>query len=140
MKKILVTLLLLLSAAHAKTLPDVTKVVLVSDLTVEMITELTQGMHPDTAVEFKEGSCLPVHFLFRNKLFSVAYDPKITVKMETAGYVRFMKKKAYMSLDLVNWDKPEYFLDADILNVNVETNEDKTHVTFEASAAKSGEQ
>lgn len=125
--------LMLVATAEAKTLPVINSVMSVTELTPEMINNLIEGMYSDVTLQFQEGTALPLQFLVRNKLFSLKFDPKLTIKVETSGYIRFINKKTYMSLDGINWEKPEHFINGDSATANVKISPDKSHIVVEVN-------
>jgi hypothetical protein len=121
----LFTFLFLLSAAEAKprTFSEITEVISAKDLDISLIEELVLGLHPDAAVEFLEGTSIPIHFFLNNKFFSIAYNPNITVRVNSPCYLRFNGRSVYMSADLIHWEKPGKFCDG-LPEVIVKPNED----------------
>lgn len=114
MKRIILytlTLTLFLSPVFAKekNFPQPRRVVNLAQLDPELIEELLLGMHPDIAIECKEGSKFPVQFLHNYGLFSLKCTPNLSIKVERPCYLRFVKRKVYISEDLAKWEKPSKF-------------------------------
>ena len=138
MKKFAVALLFA-ATAYAKSdnyvkaadLPPVTSIMPALGLESNAARYLTSGKLPDTALEFQAGSELPVRYLLRHNLLSLSYDPKLTIKVEKTCYLRFVGKKVYMSLDLVEWHKPKEFFDLEQLDVDVCIPQDSSGLIFE---------
>lgn len=104
-------LTLCFASAHAKEdkFAEVQKIITIEDLTPETTKEFCLGMHPDTVIEFKEGSSLPLNFLLKNEIVSLKVNPQIGINVETTCYVRVIGKKAYMSTDMETWERPNAF-------------------------------
>jgi hypothetical protein len=101
--------ILCLSQIQAKTLPNVTNVVSCDQLSPNMIQGFAEGMYPDVAIEFNEGSVIPLQFLFNYKIFSLQCNPNLSAKIDTTCYLRCVNKKVYISLDMASWQKPSEF-------------------------------
>lgn len=92
-----------------KTLPEPRQIVSFAQLDSALINELIAGTHPDMAIEFQPGTEIPLRFFHRDSLFSLSFVPNLAIKVEKLCYLRFMKKKVYISQDLVKWEKPDLF-------------------------------
>lgn len=121
--------------AKTKTLPEVRQVISLTDVTPEMSKELLSGMHPDIAIECKEGTSLPLQFLTKYGFFSLKWNPQLTLKVDRPCYLRTIKRRAYLSLDLVNWDKPRNFFKGKA-NTDVKISNDKSHILIETDLAQ----
>jgi len=112
--------MLLLSPLFAKdkSFPEVSRVVPMTELDAVFIKEVASGAHPDIAIECKEGTTLPIGFLHNWGLFSLKCMPNLTITVEMPCYLRCVGKKAYMSQDLISWEKADRFFsgkcDADV--------------------------
>ncbi len=133
----LLTCALLVTAAHAgggKVFNDVPRIVSCSEISYEQIEQLTKSKDWDFVIEFKEGTVVPLRFLVRNPFFSAALDPNLVFKVEKTCYLRVAHRKAYMSEDLVNWEKPEDFLGREpAVNIQLIPNADKGGFTLQAT-------
>lgn len=133
LKPILVLMLLLSKTeAKTKTYPQVDKIVSVLDLNSELIQGIVAGMYPNMAIEFKEGSSIPLVFLSNYNIFSVKCDPKLSVNVDTTCYLRTIGKKLYMSVDLVNWKKARTYFKGRMVP-NLQVSPDKSHVLVESN-------
>ncbi len=107
MKQLILFLLVLAPIfGREKILPEPKQIVSLSQLDSDWIKEWIGGLHPDMAVEFKPGTEIPLRFFHRAPLFSIAFAPNLAVRVEKLCYLRFVKKKVYISQDLVSWEKP----------------------------------
>jgi hypothetical protein len=119
-----------------KTLPEIREVIPFTELTVEKVKELIDGKYKDTAILCEEGTELPLKFLFKYGLFSVKHTPELTVKIERTCYIRrYLKKKVYMSYDLVHWENAEKFFKSEP-NYNVGVSNDRSHILIETDMSK----
>lgn len=113
MKKALFLCVCTLITAAAHTAPvtfnDVTRIVSADELSVEKINALIHLKNWDFTLEFKEGANFPVKFLTKARCFSVALNPNLAFKVDKKCYLRVVKKKCYLSEDLVEWTKAEKF-------------------------------
>jgi hypothetical protein len=92
-----------------------------TELDASFIKELALGMHPDVAVECKKGTTLPLRFFHNWGLFSLKCAPNLTVKVEEPCYLRCVRKKLYISQDLVTWEKADKFFNGKCdANVNID--------------------
>lgn len=90
-----------------KFLPEPRQIVSMAELDSALINELVAGGHPDVAIELKPGAEIPFRLFHRcNPFFSLAVNPNVSAKVEKLCYLRFVKKKVYISQDLVTWEKP----------------------------------
>lgn len=112
LKSLLISILFIspLCSREIKQLPEVTKIITLDGLSTEMIEELLSSNHPDIVIECKEGAFVPLQFLYNVHIASLKYSPDLTLKVEKSFYLRFINKKAYMSEDLVIWEKPSKFI------------------------------
>lgn len=109
---------------------EIKQVMLLTDLTSKISKELLEGRHPQVAVECKEGTHLPLKYLFNMGAFSIKLDPNLSLKVEKACYIRILSnKKGYVSFDLENWEKPNIKL----LDTQVGLSQDKSHILLETS-------
>ncbi len=132
--KLTLVLALFLSTTEAKTktLPAVDQVIPAMDLTPETIQGLIAGLHPNVAIELKEGTSVPLHFLLNHKFFSMKCDPNLSIKITTPCYLRTVGKKLFLSVDLVGRDSPDSFFRGTLVP-NVCVSSDKSHVIIETN-------
>ncbi len=97
--------------ARTKTLPSPGHIVPITNVDTQLISELIAGMHPDLVVECTEGTELPISYLHKNTFFSALCSPNLSIKVDKTCYLRFVKKKVYMSDNLNQWDKPSKYLE-----------------------------
>jgi hypothetical protein len=71
--------------------------------TIIPLTELTPES-TDIAVYCQEGTELPLKLFAKTKLFSLAWLPNLTIRVEKTCYVRWYHGELYGSFDLENWD------------------------------------
>jgi len=95
---------------------EVKQVVLITDLSSQMTKELLAGLHPDIAVECREGAELSFKYTGHFGLFSVNYNPNLSIKVEKTAYLRLInisstkqKIRGYLSFDLKSWEKLSKF-------------------------------
>lgn len=106
MKQLLIFVLALSPIfAREKVLPEPRQIISFAQLDSALINEWIAGKHPDMAIEFQLGTEIPFRFFHRNPLFSLAFNPNLAIKVEKLCYLRFVKKKVYISHDLVTWEK-----------------------------------
>jgi hypothetical protein len=92
-------------AKEPKHLPPVKQIVLLTDLTADVLDASFLATLEDTAVECKAGTQIPVKYLGHYYPFSVHLVPNFTIQVDQTCYLRFLGKKGYISYDLVNWEK-----------------------------------
>lgn len=112
MKQLIICVLVLCFSpifGREKVLPEPRQIVSFTQLDSTLISELIAGKHPDIAIEFQPGTEIPVRFFHRNSFCSIDFNPNVTVKADKLCYLRFMRKKVYISQDLVTWEKPDIF-------------------------------
>lgn len=97
--------------AKTKTLPPPGHVVPFTSVDTQLINELIAGIHPDLVIECREGTELPISYLHNNVFFSAFCSPNLSIKVEKTCYLRFVKKKVYMSDNLTEWNKPSKYLE-----------------------------
>ena len=97
--------------AKVKTLPPPGNIIPFGEVDSQMIGEIIAGMHPDLVVECPKGTELPISFLHNTVFFSLLCSPNLLIKVEKTCYLRFIKKKVYMSENTTQWDKPSKFLE-----------------------------
>ena len=95
---------------------EVKQVVLITDLSSQMTKELLEGLHPNIAVECREGTELSFKYTGHFGLFSVNYNPNLSIKVEKTAYLRFINSsstkpriRGYLSFDLKSWEKLSKF-------------------------------
>jgi hypothetical protein len=81
------------------------QIVSLFDLDIEIVKEMSSGSLPDTVIECKAGSVIPLAWIHNSGVFSFASRPNLSIKIEEDCYFRFLGKKLYMSQDLVTWEK-----------------------------------
>ncbi len=119
--------MLCLSQIHAKTLPDVNEIIPCDQLSPDMIQGFAAGMYPDIAIEFNEGSAIPLQFLFNYKIFSLQCNPNLSAKIDTTCYLRCANRKVYISLDMTTWQKASEFFRGELVPT-VQRSEDNSYV------------
>lgn len=124
--------------AKAKTYPAIDKVIPAMDLSAEEIQGLIVGLYPNIAIELKEGSSVPLHFLLKHKFFSIQCDPNLSVKITTPCFLRVVGKKVLLSLDLIDWISPTNFFEGTFVP-NIRVSGDKSHVLMETEFVQSSE-
>jgi len=97
--------------AKTKILPPPGNIIPFTEVDSQLISELITGMHSDLVVECPEGTEVPISFLHNTPLFSLFCSPNLSVKVDKTCYLRFVKKKVYMSENATQWDKPSKFLE-----------------------------
>jgi hypothetical protein len=93
-------------------LQPIEEVLLLTDVTPDVAKGLIEGRLPNLAIECHENMNLPLAFAFKTKIFSLRYNPNLTLKIQKSGYFRIShKRKCYFSEDLKNWNTlhPELF-------------------------------
>ncbi|HSX10870.1 MAG TPA: hypothetical protein VLF94_04050 [Chlamydiales bacterium] len=88
-----------------KNFPEIRQVVALTELDSAFIDEFAVGKYPDIVIECKEGTTLPFSLLYSRGPLSLKWTPNLTVKVDQLYYVRCLGKKAYVSRDLVTWEK-----------------------------------
>ena len=126
--------------APSRELPEIKQVVSLTDLTPDVLRELVAGDMSDVAVVCEKGVELPFKYTGNFGLFSVKYNPELSLKMEETCYFRLVKytKKngservtGYISFDTKSWTKIKKFeIDPNIL---FGMSADKTHVAIETN-------
>lgn len=96
--------------AKAVTFKDTPPIVSLSEMSLEKIQEFIGTKNPEFIIELTESAAIPVQFLAKNRIFSAMIDPNFTFKVDKTCYFRIVKKKFYMSEDLVNWKKADKFM------------------------------
>lgn len=79
------------------------------DLNFEDIQRLVQSKKADITIELREGAVVPLKFLMKNRNFSAMINPNLVFRVEKTTYLRILKRKCYMSEDLVHWEKAGKF-------------------------------
>jgi hypothetical protein len=124
--------------AKTKTYPPIDEIVPAMDLTPEAIQGLIAGMYPNVAIELKEGSSVPLHFLLQHKFFSLKCDPNLSIQITTPCYLRAVGKKFLLSTDLIQWNSPNDFFRGSFIP-NIQVSKDKSHVLVETNFVESPE-
>ncbi len=129
--KIIPTLAILcmlgLSQIEAKNLPQITQVLRCDQLPPDLIEGFAQGMYPNLAIEFQEGAAIPLQFLFNYKIFSLYCNPNLSAKVDATCYLRCVKNKIYVSLDMNTWEKASEFFRGSLVP-SVERSKDNSTV------------
>lgn len=141
MKIFLFVSLFFLSTAFAKTktLPPVDEVISAMELTPEMIQGLIDGLYPNVAIELKEGAAIPLHFFYKTKIVSLECNPNLTTRITATSYLRAVKRKLYMSEDLIHWTNPKNFFGGSLRN-SIKMSADKSHAIIETELRDYAEQ
>ena len=138
--KVALTMTLALSSVFARDkgkaraadelLTDVKQVILLTDLTTELSKEILYGQHPYAAIECREGTHLPLRYLFNAGFFSVKFEPNLSIKLDKTCYIRILSNgRGFLSFDLKNWSKP----DMKLLDTQIGFSPDKSHIVIETS-------
>jgi hypothetical protein len=122
---------------------EVKQVVLITDLSSQMTKDLLAGLHPNIAVECKEGTELPFKYAGHFGLFSVKFTPNLSVKLEKTSYLRFIRtrpdnpksSRGYISFDLKSWEKLSKYDVGNKRDLNFGMSLDKSHVLLESKIA-----
>jgi hypothetical protein len=117
--------------AKDKPLVEISQIIPLTGLEINFIREFVSGMHPDVAIECREGTTLPISIFYNLGLFSLDYVPNMTVKVEKACYIRCVGKKAYFSQDLVKWSRADKFFKGNC-NASIKIDE-KTGILIETN-------
>ena len=118
---------------------EVKQIIPITDLTSKMTLELLGGQHPDVVVECKEGTNLPFMYLGDFGLFSVKFNPNLSIKIEKTCYLRVVQKsplkkpRTFLSYDLKSWSRASQFLKKGGLLSSLGMSEDKSHVVLDTS-------
>jgi len=123
MKKTLFILTSLCLSAFAKcnhcdvpistTAQDLT-IVNILDLSGNDINEITQGSHPNTAIEFSAKTTLPISSFLKGNLINQTKDSYGEISVQKTFYARFSKNGLILSSDLVEWKPFLEFITGDI--------------------------
>lgn len=81
------------------------RVINVCNLSENDLQEITQGLHPEMAVEFSSQTVLPVGFFLKGDFAELIENdqPRATLQILQTFYVRFVKDDLIVSTDLTNW-------------------------------------
>jgi len=116
------------------------QVILLEDMTQEMLSAFFEGHLPDTVIECAEGASFPLYFSITGDFFVVTQEvsPQYTIHAQKTFYLRCKEENLLFSLDLRCWKAFEQFftgsLDVEIgsseneptsLTVHLEMNERK---------------
>ncbi len=103
--------LMMLSPAFSreKHFPPLKQVVSMADVDTQMIQEMILGLHSDLAIQCEAGAELPLRSLHHFGLFTVKHNPNLSMEVEKTCYLRCVKRKVYVSEDLITWEKPKDF-------------------------------
>jgi hypothetical protein len=89
-------------------LQPIERVLLLTDVTPDIIKSLMEGRQPNLAIECQENMNIPIAFVFKTKVFSLEYNPDLTLKVQKPCYLRISnKRRCYFSEDLKNWGNPD---------------------------------
>jgi len=89
-------------------MPEARRFLPVQDVTMELITEMSEGMHKDLVFQCDEGTEIPLSFLYNFDVFSVAINPNLSFKIQKSCYIRFFNGKPYISYELKEWKKVKF--------------------------------
>src|SRR3990167_11109032 len=117
--------------AKKKKLPELRQIIPMAELTPEMVEDLIQGATPELAIECQPGTELAPKFSLHYGIISALFNPAISLKVDKPFYLRLDRKKAYVSNDLINWDKPERWLQMNQCITKVKLGENMTDVLIE---------
>lgn len=107
---LLIASMLVFSTANARHFNRPSEVLsLQEELDSATIKGLIDDRNRDTTIFCEEGTELPLELFFKFPLVSIKQNPHLTFKIEEPCYLRFVKKKAYVSKDLEEWVAPEKF-------------------------------
>ncbi len=95
--------------AKEKFFPEPQEIISAAQLDSTLIQELVTGVHSDLTVSLQPGTEIPLRFFHREAFFSIGFNPNLSIKVDKLCYLRFMKRKVYISDDLVVWKKPHLF-------------------------------
>jgi hypothetical protein len=119
--------------AKDKNLSAPERIVSSTEVDSDFLKEMIAGAHPDIAVECQEGEAIPIRFAHSFGVFSVKLNPNLTLKVDKTCYLRFVRKKVYISEDLVSWKKLDSYCDgkfgAELVNEGKSGLLLKSHVT-----------
>lgn len=141
MKKTAFILTMMVSTAFARTgryppaeleVP-VKQVICLTELTPQITKELFKGIHPNVAFKCEEGIALPLKYLGNFGLFSINFSPNLSFKVEKTCYLRFIKKKTFLSFDLKQWEKASSFV-GNMANTNAGVSPDFSHILVETKS------
>lgn len=76
-----------------------------AQLTEAELLQISEGQHPELAVEFAAGSILPITFYLSGDLASLAesYEKWGSVQIQQTFYVRCFDEELFFSSDLTEW-------------------------------------
>jgi hypothetical protein len=126
---------------------EVKQVVLITDLSSQMTKDLFAGLHPNIAVECKEGTELPFKYTGNFGLFSVNFTPNLSIKLEKTSYLRFIRTRpdkpkslrGYISFDLKSWERLSKFDVSDKQDFSFGMSPDKSHILCESKIVPQAE-
>lgn len=130
MKFFAILSLFFITSLTAKTLPPIEKVISAIELTPDFLKELLNDETPDLAIELPQGSAIPIHFLIKSPISIFTCNPNLTVQITETSYLRVVKRKVYMSKDLISWDRPDRFFQGKVEST-AKMSADKSHAIVE---------
>lgn len=107
---LLITSMLVFSTANAKHFARPSEILsLKEELNTATIKDLIDDRNRDTTIFCEVGTELPLELFYQFSLVSIRQNPLLTFKIEEPCYLRFIKKKVYISKNLEDWVAPEKF-------------------------------
>lgn len=121
-----------LFAKKKKMLPELRRIISVTELTPEMIEDLGLGRMPDVAIECEPGTELSPKLSWHNGIFTALLNPMALLKINKPFYFRVNRKKVYVSRDLIDWEKPGRWLEGK-QTTKVKLGDNKSDVLIETN-------
>ena len=110
-------------------------IVNVLDLNGNDLNEITQGTHPNTAIEFSAKTTLPISSFLKGNLIDQTKDSSGEISVQKTFYVRFIENGLLLSTDLVEWKPFFEFITGDI-SIALKVKDDKPSFVFGAKVNK----
>lgn len=84
------------------------KVLKLSEISEQVLSEISLGEHPDLAVQFSKGIQLPIHFFLKGDLVNLTEDPVASMNLgrleiQQTFYARLVEGELILSIDLNEW-------------------------------------
>ena len=95
--------------AHAKVkvLEDIPQTVAVQELSAEQIQQFIRAKNSDIAIAVSKGMEIPLKFFTKTPILSAFCNPNFVIRTEKDLYFRMLRKKCYISEDLVHWKRAD---------------------------------
>ncbi len=120
-----------LFARKKKLLPEIRQIIPLTELSSEMIEDLTHGRGiPDLAIECQPETELSPKLSWHYGVFSALLNPPALLKVNEPFYFRVNERKLYVSHDLIDWEKPDRWFNKKSIT-NVKFGENKSDVLIE---------